>query len=254
MAAAAVAAPGPAERRRVIAVTLAAALLPGSPVRSALRPLEGLDPERDEAREWAERELADPVYDAAEPTWFDRIAQAVGEFIANLLTPRGDLQWSPLLAVAAVVLVVGLVVAAVLIWGRPRLAHRSGGGSALLFGETETRTAAELRAAAAAHATAGEWDDAIVLRFRAVARALEERGVVEAPPGTTAQGLARRAQHPFPAHGAGLDAAARAFDDVRYLRRRGTAELYAVVAGLDDDLVRTTPVRAPSPVRDGALA
>lgn len=205
----------------------------------------GLDPDRDEAREWAERELSDPAYDAAQPTLIDRIAQAVADFIEQLLTPRGDLDWSPVLAIAAVIVAVGLVVAAVLIWGRPRLAHRAAARSSLLFGEAESRSAAELRAAAARHAAAQEWDDAIVLRFRALARGLEERGIVEAPPGTTAQGLAQRAVHPFPAHADALHAAARAFDDVRYLRRRGTAELHHAVAGLDDELARTTPARAP---------
>ena len=35
-------------------------------------------PDADEAREWAERELADPVYRAAEPTAFDRAALRPG--------------------------------------------------------------------------------------------------------------------------------------------------------------------------------
>ncbi|WP_203137819.1 DUF4129 domain-containing protein [Microbacterium sp. JZ31] len=226
---------------------MSAGLLATALVRAVL-PADALDPDRDEAREWAERELSDPVYDEAQPTPLDRLAQAIGDFIDDLLNPRGDVEWSPVLAIAAIVIAVGLVIAAVLIWGRPRLAHRAGERSALLFGDAETRSAAQLRQAAAAHAAADEWDEAIVVRFRALARGLEERGIVEAPPGTTAQSLARRAQPPFPDHAAGLDAAARAFDDVRYLRRRGTAELYDVVASLDDELVRTTPHRAPGAV------
>ena len=210
--------------------------------------LEGLDPDRDEARRWAERELSDPVYEASEPTPIDLIAQAIGDVIADLLTPRDGVPWSPLVAIAAVVIAVGLVVAAILIWGRPRLAHRTRESSALLFGEAEHRTAAQLRAAASQAAGAADWDEAIVLRFRALARGLEERGIVEAPPGTTAQGLARRGHHPFPAHAEHLDAAARAFDDVRYLRRRGSAERHAEVASLDDELMRTTPVRAPEAI------
>lgn len=227
---------------------MSAGLLAAAVVRSAVRRAEGLAPERDEAREWAERELSDPIYAESEPTPLDRIAQAIADFLNDLLTPRGDVEWSPVLGIAAVVLAVGLVIAAVVIWGRPRLAHRSAGRSALLFGDAETRSAAELRAAAAAHAAAAEWDEAIVVRFRALARGLEERGIVEAPPGTTAQGLARRGVDPFPAQAPQLESAARAFDDVRYLRRRGTAELYAVVASLDDELIRTTPARAPQAV------
>lgn len=208
----------------------------------------GLDPDRDEAREWAERELADPAYAAAQPTPLDRLAQAVGDFLSDLLTPRGDLEWSPVLAVAAVVLAVGLVVAAILIWGRPRLAHRGPERSALLFGEAETRSAAQLRAVAAEHAARGEWDAAIVVRFRALARGLEERGVLEAPPGTTAQGLARRAVPAFPGEAAALHDAAGAFDDVRYLRRPGSRDLYTLVSALDDRIARARPAPLPEAV------
>ncbi|MEL5992012.1 DUF4129 domain-containing protein [Microbacterium phosphatis] len=221
-----------------------------APVLSVLAriPVSGLDPDRDEAREWAERELSDPIYADSQPTAFDRFAKAVVDFVNDLLRPGDGAEWSPVLAIAAVVIAVALVVAAILIWGRPRLAHRTGDSSAILFGDAEHRTAAQLRAAAATAAAATDWDEAIALRFRALARGLEERGIVEAPPGTTAQGLARRGHHPFPAQGDALDAAARAFDDVRYLRRRGTAELHAVVAGLDDELIRTTPARAPETI------
>ncbi|GGH37675.1 DUF4129 domain-containing protein [Microbacterium album] len=204
-------------------------------------------PDGDEAREWAERELADPVYDAAQPTPLDRAARAIAEFIGDLLSPRGDIEWSPVLAVAAVLLVAGLLVTAFLIWGRPRLAHRTE-SSALLFGEAESRSAAQLRAAAEESARSGDWDGAIVARFRALARSLEERGILEAPPGTTAQGLAARAGRPFPDRAHELQAAARSFDDVRYLRRRGTAEVYSAVVAVDEAIARSVPAHAPEVV------
>lgn len=43
-----------------------------------------------------------------------------------------------------------------------------------------------------------------------------------------------------------LESAAAAFDDVRYLRRPGTAALYATVAGVDDAAVAARP-RASAP-------
>ena len=43
-------------------------------------------PDGDEARRWAEQELADPVYAEAEPTMFDRIARAIGDFIGGLFS------------------------------------------------------------------------------------------------------------------------------------------------------------------------
>lgn len=202
-------------------------------------------PGPDEAREWAERELADPVYDAAQPTFIDRIAQAIGDFLTQLLSGPVGGGWSPLLGLIVLLVIAGLVVGGLLIWGRPRLAHRVAGGSSLLFGDDETRSAAQLRASAAAHAEAGRWDQAVAERYRALARGLEERDVLDALPGTTARALATRAAEYFPGQAAGLQAGAAAFDDVRYLRRRGTAEMYAAVAATDDEIARTRPSHLP---------
>jgi hypothetical protein len=72
------------------------------------------------------------------------------------------------------------------------------------------------------------------MRFRALARGLAERGIVDVPPGTTVHGFARSAGVVFPNTAADLDDAAAAFDDVRYLRRPGTEALYRRIAGTDD--------------------
>lgn len=202
-------------------------------------------PGPDEAREWAERELADPVYDAAEPTFIDRIAQAIGDFLSQLLNAPVSGAWSPLLGLIVLLVIAGLVVGGLLIWGRPRLAHRVGTSSSVLFGDDETRSAKELRASAEAHAAAGRWDEAVAERYRALARGLEERDVLDALPGTTARALATRAAEYFPAQAAGLHAGASAFDDVRYLRRHGTAQMYAGVSATDDEIARARPARLP---------
>ena len=54
-----------------------------------------LTPDGDEARTWAERELADPAYDAAEPTALDRIAHAIGDFFATLFSTQLGGDWGP---------------------------------------------------------------------------------------------------------------------------------------------------------------
>ena len=87
-------------------------------------------------------------------------------------------------------------------------------------------------------ARAAEWDAAIVLRFRALARGCLERGVVDPPPGATVHAFARAAARAFPA----LAPPAR-----RRRRRRSTtsatcgaparAELYRLVAAVDDAVV-----------------
>lgn len=199
-------------------------------------------PDGDEAREWARRELADPIYRTAEPTPFDRAARAVWEFLTSLL--RGELPdalgaWSAVIAAAIVVV---LVVLAFAIWGRPRRAARSAVVPEL-FGVAETRSADELRRAADAAADRGAFDEAIVLRFRALARGLAERTVVASEPGATVHRFARAAAPAFPAEASALERAADAFDDVRYLRRPGTAEAYRAVRELDVRLAASVPVR-----------
>jgi hypothetical protein len=195
-----------------------------------------LTPDADEARRWIERELSDAAYTEAQPTPIDRAARAVGDFIGSLLRGGSGPDWGPAVAVIAIVILVVLLVAAFAIWGRPRAVSRRIAREMALFGADEGRSAADLRRDADRHAAASRWDAAIADRMRALARMLSDRGVVESPPGTTVHGFARRAGGVFPAHAARLEAAASAFDDVRYLRRPGTAEAYRALADLDDEL------------------
>lgn len=213
-------------------------------IRALAAPLQ---PDPDDAREQLRRELADPVYDAAEPTFLDRAARAVGEFFSRLLNPDLSGGWGPAVAVVATVVVVAVLVAAILVWGRPRSPARSRRTSSELFGAADDRSAAQLRADAAAEAARGRWGEAIILRFRAIAHGLTERVIVEPPPGTTAQAFARDAARAFPASAGDLAAAAAAFDDVRYLRRPGTAALYEAISRLDDDLTQARPLLTGAP-------
>jgi len=206
-----------------------------------------LTPDGDEARRWAEDELAKPAYDIAEPTPFDRIARAIGDFIASLFDPQVSGGWGSVLAIVATVAVVVVIVTAFVVWGVPRVSRRAAARTPMLFGEAERRSAAALRAAAVERAQASDWDAAIVLRFRALARGCSERGVVDPPPGATVHGFARAAARAFPALGTRLEDAATAFDDVRYLRRPGTADLYRLVAAVDDDLAAARPLAETVP-------
>jgi hypothetical protein len=201
-----------------------------------------LTPDGDEGRRWAEEELSDPAYDIAEPTPFDRIARAIGDFIASLLNPDLSGGWGSTFALVAAIVVVVVIVAAFLVWGVPRATRRAAPRTPLLFGEAEHRSAAELRSAAEERARAADWDAAIVLRFRALARGCLERGVVDPPPGATVHAFARAAAHAFPSLAGRLEEAAAAFDDVRYLRRPGTPALYRLVVAVDDEVARTRPV------------
>ncbi|AZZ55770.1 DUF4129 domain-containing protein [Rathayibacter iranicus] len=202
-----------------------------------------LDPDAEQARSLLLEELADPRYRAAEPNLFDRVVQAIRDWFADL-TLQGDGPSVPVAAVIGVLVLVALVVAALLIAGRPRTARRSTVMGAVLAAD-DTRSAATLRALADAAAARGAWDEALVERFRALVRALDERTVLRLSPGTTAHGLASRASAAFPASASTLRRTADDFDRVRYLGLPcGPAE-YERVAALDRELAATAPVFEP---------
>lgn len=209
---------------------------------AALTAAAPLIPDGDEAREWAERELADPAYEIAQPTPLDRFAHAVAQFFEDLFTTALPDAWGPWAAVVATVVIVAVIAVAFVVWGVPRSAARSRAATDL-FGESEQRSAAQLRSAAEQYAAGGEWDAAIAERFRALARGLGERSIVDAAPGATVHAFARDAAAAFPAWEEQLEQAAAAFDDVRYLRRPGTAQLYRAVAAVDDAVATASPHR-----------
>ncbi len=199
-----------------------------------------LVPDADEARRWAEQELSNAAYEAARPTPIDRIAQAVGDALAQFFQQPLPGTWGPAAAVVATVVVIVVVAAALLIWGRPRSAARSRSRTpADLFGEQVDVSADELRADAARLAADADWPAAVAAAVRALARGLDERGLVTIPPGATVQAFSRAAAARFPAERDAFAQCAADFDDVRYLRRPGTRATYERVRALDERVVRT---------------
>lgn len=199
-----------------------------------------LIPDGDEARRWAEQELADPIYREAEPTAFDRVARAVGDFVGSLFTGGAPSALTPWIALIVIAVLAGIVVLAFVVWGRPRRAVRSR-TPLELFGTVDVRSADELRSDAARAAGRDDWDEALVLRFRALARGLVERTVLDPEPGATVHRFAREAAEAFPGQQHALTAAADRFDDVRYLKRHADAGAYRTLEDLDDRIARTTP-------------
>ena len=205
-------------------------------------------PDAPEARDWLLEELSKPEYAAARPNLFDRLSQEFFDWFLRLFRP-GDsvpLDWLP---VAIIGLVVAGLVAALLIWGLPRVNRRSRPATGL-FGDDDRRTAAELRTAAAAAATAGNWTLAALEQFRAIARGLAERTIVVVSPGTTAHDFTARASAAFPPVSDDLASAAEVFDRVRYLGQDGSAEDYDRLRRLDGRLQKELPA-ASEPVGSG---
>ncbi|MEN0021689.1 MAG: DUF4129 domain-containing protein [Microbacterium sp.] len=203
--------------------------------------LDVFAPDGDEARRWAEEELADPRYADAKPTWFDMISRDIGRFLADLFSSDNGQNVGPTALIVVCVIVFAALVAALIIWGRPRRGRVVRRPITGLLGADDDRSASQLRADAERAARSGDWDEATVLRFRALARGLLERDLIDPSPGATAQAIAREVSRVFPAEAGAVRRAATSFDDVRYLRHPATAESYAELAATDDRLLALRP-------------
>ena len=167
-------------------------------------------PDAAQGRAWARAELAGPGYER--PGLIRRALGWLVEHLQQLPLPNGNGS-----ALTAGVLL--LVVAAVVVWALRRgggpLARRAAGAGEAVF-ESGQRSARQHRADADRAAAGGDWRTAVLERFRAVVRELEERGVVLEQPGRTAGETADAAGVRMPLLADDLRGAARLFGDVRY--------------------------------------
>jgi hypothetical protein len=193
-----------------------------------------VDPTAPVASQWLIAELAKPIYQAAKPTLFDRLAKAVSDWFGSL--QLGNVKGPPAFGIGVViVLIIAAIIVAFLIFGVPRFNRRSAiGGS--LFGDDDRRDSAAIRAAAEEAARAGDYSLAVIEMFRSIARGLAERTILTTSPGTTAHSFAARAGTAFPDLADRLAACAVDFDEVRYLGRNATAEQYDAVSSVERDL------------------
>ncbi len=204
-----------------------------------------IDIDRDAAHDAAQRELAKPIYPRPSLTemildWLDELLYRLAANGASV--PGGWFTISVLLILLAVAVVVAVRIAR-------RAMRSSSGQTSTLFGDHQL-SAAEHRATAERYAASGDWAPAIRHRLRAVARQLEESGVLEPVAGRTATELARTAGRALPGVADELASAAEAFNDVTYGERPGLESQYRIVASLDDKLSSSIS-REPdqSPVR-----
>jgi hypothetical protein len=207
----------------------------GLPVLAASVPV---DPDAAEARQWLLDELTGADYRAAQPTWFDRLSGAIGDWLNSLRFETAD--GSGLGGLIVVLVVAVALVVAFLVFGLPRLNRRSS-VTGSLFGDDDDRDSAAIRRAGEAAAARGDYALAIAEMYRAIARGLAERTVLSTTPGTTAHSFALRAGASFPGFAADLAAAAADFDDVRYLGQPGGRDRYTAVADLELGLRSASP-------------
>jgi Domain of unknown function (DUF4129) len=185
---------------------------------------------RDEAAQLARDELAKQVYRDAGPGLVERLVRWLLEQAGRLLDGAAGVSPGGYAGLVVVLLLVAAAVVAVRLKVGP-LSRRATREEALFVGRT--RTAAQHRAAADAHAAAGAWAEAVRERLRAVVRSLEERAVLDERPGRTADEAAAEAGRALPSCAAGLRAAAVLFDEVWYGGRPAGPESYAALRDLD---------------------
>ena len=168
-------------------------------------------PGAQEAREAAEAELAKPAYHPV-PNLLDRLWRWLVEHLDPTTAIPGI---PPLLSGLIVLLVlVTCIILLVVLLRRFRPVGRSRRASGRLF--DDERDARALARAADAAAERGDWGTAVVERFRAIIRSLDERGLIEDYPGMTAHEAAALGSGALEALGEELTRAAALFDAVRY--------------------------------------
>ena len=202
-----------------------------------------LEPDRETAQRWVVEELLGREYRQAEPNLLQRAAQEIIEWLRELLSRAEGVSAGYGLLIGVAILLAAVVVALLIAGPVRRGARRRARSTGGVFTE-QLRTAAEHRAAAEAAADAGDLGTAVQERFRAIARSLEERVVLDARPGRTAHEIAREGGARLPEVASPLLDAARAFDDVTYGGRTTSAEEYRRVVAADEATGRTRPGRA----------
>ena len=191
-------------------------------------------PDGDEARRWAEEELSNPRYADAKPTWFDLVARDIGRFLADLFSSDNGANVGPSALIIVSIVIAAALIVALIVWGRPRGSRAIGRAHGDLLGAADDRSAAQLRSDAERAARERDWDSATILRYRAIARSLRERDLIDPAPGATAQSIAREASAVFTDEAEAMRRAALTFDDVRYLGHSATAEAYRDLVDTDE--------------------
>lgn len=191
--------------------------------------MTSIDIDRDAAHDAAQNELAKPIYPRASPT--DQIGEWLNDLLYRITAAGSRIPGGWFTISVLVILVVVAVVVAVRIARRAMRTSRT--TDQALFGSQEL-SAAQHRSIAEQYAAQGDWSAAIRHRVRALARHLEETGVLAAVPGRTATELARDAAAALPGSSAELFRAATIFNDVTYGEQPGTESAYRTIAALDE--------------------
>ena len=205
---------------------------------------------RGAAQRLARTELSKAIYHPHE-SLSQRLLSAVNQWLSRFFNaanaaPGG---WWGLVALAAIaVIVIAIIMARI----GPVTRRRRRADDQILGARTVT--AREYRLRAERLASAGDYSAAILDCVRAIARQLEEQGVLAPRIGRTADEIANEAGRALPADADALRAAARLFDDVCYGQRQGTQDGYQRLHALDVTIAAAgaSEQSAPVPVNAGS--
>ncbi len=198
------------------------ALAAAAPRPAGPAPLIG----RHAAQQLARKELAETGFWQRVLDWIARLLNGAGAVV-----PGG---WFGLIALAALTVI---LIAVALAWAKPGRASRA---STAVLGRA-IRSASQHRHEAERLAAAGAYAAAIIEGVRAIAADLDERQILPARPGRTADELAEEAGRELPGLARDLRAVTRLFDDVRYGDLDGTKTGYALVSRVGADVRAARP-------------
>ncbi|WP_216214339.1 DUF4129 domain-containing protein [Amycolatopsis aidingensis] len=194
---------------------------------------------RDEAREAARAELADPAYAAAQPGPLEEAFRWLGRQVTGLFQALSDIAPGGIAGLVVLALLILVLVIAIRLRVGPIRRGARAPGPVFAAGP---RPAAEYRAAAERAFAAGRLDEAVRARFRALVRGFEERGVLDERSGRTADEAASAAGARLPELAEQLRAAAVGFDDVHYGGRSATEQAYRTLTALEERARASRPV------------
>jgi len=188
-------------------------------VTSGVRTDVPVTPDGPTGRRWALEELSHPEYHEKKSL----LARFI-EWVLDRFDGLGGHGFSGLQSALVVVGITALVIAIAFVVAGPVRRSRRVRSAGAVLAQDDTRTAEQMRAAADAAARAGDFSLAVVERFRALVRGLEERLVLDERAGRTAHEASLDAGRRLPALAPDLASAGALFDDVAYGGRTASAE------------------------------
>ena len=206
-------------------------------------------PEADEARRWARDELARSDYNT-DPSLWERFWVWVTERLADFseLNAAAPANLVPIIVVLAVAVLLGV---ALYLGGPLRARRRVARGESFAVFDDDDADAAGFTAAADEAARRGDWPVAVLMRFRAIIRDLDERGVLDDVPGMTAREASAAGGARLPDHQRPLRWAGELFDAVCYGSARPGAREDEHLRALAADVASARPVPARAALAQG---